>query len=85
MAGDAIGDQFQQRRALARAGPIHRLFGRFVHAQHVVAVDRDARNAVGRRAFGDRLGFITALTGVDGAVEVALDNINDGQVPDRPC
>ena len=51
----APGHRLDQARAVAGAGAGDRLADRVMHREHVVAVDRAAGDAVGRRALGDRI------------------------------
>src|SRR5690606_37318994 len=47
----AVGDGFDQGRPFAVSRPLDRLHHRLVYRQHIVAVDADPRERVGRRLF----------------------------------
>ena len=53
VAEHPVGHRLDQRRPVAAARAVDGLAHRLVHGEHVVAVDGDAGNAVGRRTRGD--------------------------------
>ena len=53
VADGAVGLRLDQGRAVAGPRPFDRLLRHLVDGEHVVAVDGDAGNAVGRRLGGD--------------------------------
>ncbi len=53
MADGAVGLRLDQGRPAAGPRPLDRLLGHLMDGEHVVAVDGDAGNAVGRRLGGD--------------------------------
>src|SRR6266508_268043 len=79
----APGLRLDQARAFAAAGPGHRLPRRFVHGDHVVAVDRDAGDVVGGGAVGDvaRRAVVADRGGLGEAV--VLGDEDHRQLPDR--
>ena len=66
MGAHPVGVRLDERRPVARAGPVQRLRGHRVHGEHVVAVDPDAGQAEAGRAAVER------------CARLALDRLGDG-------
>ena len=83
MAARAVGLALDQRRALARPGPVGRGEGRLGDGGEIVAVDDDARHRIGARPVGDIGDRGRARDRHRHGVLIVLADEDDRQLPDR--
>ena len=81
VACPTVGEQLQQNWAVAISAFSHRLPGRFVNGQHVVAVHRLAAKAVAGGTVGKFRIHHHLVHTSRGAVQVILADEQDGQLP----
>ncbi len=83
MAAQTVGQALEEGRPLADAGAGYRLGRRGAHGQHVVAVERGARNAVAIGVDGQSLDHGMCRERRELGVAVVLADEDDRQAPER--